>query len=329
MEEVLSDALAKALELVSLALAHRDRIVSNELNLGIGAVRRYLTEFESIPLRDYAVPAELKRLIEPIDQALLLSWLSQLFPDFAHISTALPITILDNMASCTQSNREQFLWELLRLCFPAVLLCIELSQEPEEEKERLAQDWFMSHKSTFWSYLRKTAFETEKIVGIFTKDQSDIQFGVDAGHILEKASALGSVAQLRSSLETFLQTSSQQLYVLDYSLAVPQSVDLSSAKALLEDVLTRSDRIHKLLCLLVRLPAIFLPLQGPWSHRWKLVAFESLSEPFNNSVISMWKWLKHDTRNSILQEEFIGSREKVELFCRRYMATQQQTIGKR
>jgi len=114
VEEVLKQALAKALDLLDLALAHRDRIVSvrNGPKAGVNeAVSSYLAAFESIPLRDYAVPIELKCLLEPVDQTVIHSWLNRLFPDFSHTSTAFPISISDYFACSeplfVQSDREQ------------------------------------------------------------------------------------------------------------------------------------------------------------------------------------------------------------------------------
>lgn len=255
-----------------------------------------------------------------MDQTVIHSWLNRLFPDFSHTSTAFPISISDYFACSeplfVQSDREQlasFQRELLRLCFPAVLLHIELSQEPVEEKERFERDWFLHHSLVFADYMRETAYETDRLVGVFTRDQSDNQLRLDVEHIREKASTLGSIAQLWSSLEAFLETPTQRLYVLDYFLSIPQAVDLNLAKSALEQAFARSQHTHKLLCLLVRLPASTPPLQGPWSRLWKLIAFESLSEPFSHSLKSMWKWLKRDTRNCILHKDFIGSRDNVEV----------------
>lgn len=324
LAEDLMTGLAKAWTCIDQHTADLERISSllqrksscGDYEALLRTVKTQLECFYAVPLQHYELPAALKALLELSEQSPIRHSLNYLLPYIA--PPALPLLRSDISIHfqplCHLSEYEEaayFQRALLQLSFPQVLLCAELSSEPRDVKERLAQDWQLQHQLSFPVFLRETFFECMGgRVCVFTRDMRDTQLRVEMEYIREKASGFRTVEELNFSLEAFLQSPSQRLYVLDYFLDTPQSVSWESAKEALETA--GLPGAGKLLCLLLRLPPDYPALPGVWNRSWRLISMESLTDAFSSSLERLQLWLKRDTSDILLDRGFLQSTDRVE-----------------
>lgn len=244
-------------------------------------------------------------------------WMHRILPDIGKMHIILPIPLPDFISSFAPqgllSDKEILAYyqlQLVRLCFPQLLLLSELSQESHEVKQRLARDWYQSHSINIDDYLRKAFYsDNKKLICVFTRDMQDAKLQLNLEFTQENANKISSIPELRANLAAFLQNPVQRLYILDYFLDFPSEIELQEAKLVLEEA--AGLRESKLICLLVRLPADYPPIPGIWSRKWSLVSFESLSEPFSSSFKSLQKWLNRDTRSIISHRNFTSSQARI------------------
>lgn len=322
--------LTKAVEQLQTVLDSKDRLEA-VLQARADGLRDwehianvYLQDFDQKPLRDSMPPAALMQALQAPYRRTIEVWLYRILPDIRKSQFFLPLAISDFIASnepqrvlSEKETLEHFQLKLLQLSFPQVLLFSELSQEPEELKQRLAADWHHSHSLSFSSYLREAFYkDRERLICVFTRDLQDAQMQIALEHFRIKGNAIESAEELYTTVGVFMRSSAQRLLILDYFLDSPYAVDLMTAKSVLEEANLQFPLGSKLLCLLVRLPANYPPLDGVWPKEWTLVSFESLSEPFSASCKSLKKWLHCDTRTVLVHLNYTSSRSRVEAILR-------------
>ena len=323
-ESVMAQCLSKAfayLDQVGLQLERIQSVLNiygtqtDHLKWALESTTAFVLAVLDCPLKDFALPADLQGIWELADKPLLLVWLSRLLAS-TDTSSVLPVT-LSHLCTDTHGfqSEEEFAYcqrEILRLSFPQLLLHIHLSQEPGPEKERLIGIWYKHHILSFTEFLQETFYEDKAaLVAVLTRDLRDTQLPLRIEHIREKAYSFQSAEQLYTSLEAFLHSPSQRLYVLDYFLDDPPSLSLETCKRALEEA-NQLPKLTKLLCLLVRLPRHFPALSTPWPRPWKLASMESLSEAFSPSLERLHVWLKQDTGDCLDNTDFTQSDTRVE-----------------
>jgi len=323
LAEDLNAVLGKAWEGIDLHTAQLERIYSTlqarrseirDYEALLGAAKEQFECFYSIPLQHYALPTALRVLLELPEQSQTVPSLTRLFPTITHLPHVLPIPSSEVLAyaqpTCLLSEYEKSAYlqrVLLRLSFPQVLLCTEL----QEGYEDLAQDWQLQHQLSFPAYLQEAFLDRmEGRVCVFTRDMRDTQLRLGIENIREKASGLSTVEELNCSLEAFLQSPSQHIYVLDCFLDGPQSDNWEMGRKALETV--SLPLAGKLLCLLLRLPSHCPALPGPWHRTWRLISMESLADAFSPSLERLQLWLQRDTSDLLLDSEFLQTTGRVE-----------------
>ena len=278
-EEVLHEALEKAYHCLDELIANLSQvsgIVYNrraDISVAVQEIEaEFRTHFDEKPL-SAGLPSELYQVLEAYSQhTQVRDWLERVFRRHS-AEVALPVTVADFMHYAQprwmlseRSELVHYQRQMLRLSFPQALLQVALTGE---ESDRLVECWYHFHSLTFSAYMQNVCFDAcGTLIAAFTRDLREDPVEVqEVAQIRIQASTLTSGSDLQNSLKVFLRDVSLRLYVLDYCLTSPHSLDVSQVKAAFEKETAEAQEKGKVLCLLIRLPPSRPVIQGPWSSK--------------------------------------------------------------